>query len=67
MNDKNLIVTGSTGAAVMGVCCFTPLLVVGLGTTGLSAWLAWLDYILLPGLLFFLCIVGYGLWRLKST
>ncbi|MEE9545733.1 MAG: mercury resistance system transport protein MerF [Rhodospirillales bacterium] len=51
----------------MGLCCFTPLLVIGLGAVGLSAWLAWIDYILLPGLLIFLCLTGYGLWRLRSN
>jgi len=67
LKDKNLVKTGAAGAVVLGVCCFTPLLVVGLGAIGLSAWLAWADYILLPGLVIFLGLTGYGLWRLKSN
>ncbi len=51
----------------MALCCFTPLLVIILGTVGLSAWLAWLDYILLPGLAIFLLILGIGIWRLKKS
>lgn len=67
MKDKDIIKTGATGATVMGICCFTPILVIRLSTAGLSAWLAWLDYILLPGLVLFLALTGYGLWRLKSN
>ncbi len=43
MNDRKLVKTGAVGATVMGLCCFTPLLVIALGALGLSAWLAWLD------------------------
>lgn len=67
MNGRNLIKTGALGATTMGLCCFTPLLVIGLGAVGLSAWLAWLDYVLLPGLAASLIVLGYGIWRLKSS
>ncbi len=67
MKDRTLVKSGALGAAAMGLCCFTPLLVIGLGTVGLSAWLSWLDYVLLPGLAVSLMILGYGLWRLKSA
>lgn len=40
----------------MAVCCFTPLLVIVLGAVGLSSWLGWLDYVLLPGLALFLIL-----------
>jgi mercuric ion transport protein len=65
--DKNLVKTGAIGTAIMAVCCFTPVLVIGLGAVGLSAWLGWLDFVLIPGLLIFMCLLGFGLWRLKST
>ncbi len=65
--DKTLVKTGALGAGIMAACCFTPLLVIGLGAFGLSAWLGWLDFILLPGLFAFICLMGYGLWRLKSS
>ena len=67
MKDRTLVKSGALGAAAMGLYCFTPLLVIGLGTVGLSAWLSWLDYVLLPGLAVSLMILGYGLWRLKSA
>ena len=35
------------GSVIAALCCFTPILVIGLGVVGLSAWLGWLDYVLL--------------------
>ncbi len=61
MNDRTLVRTGLIGAAVAAVCCFTPVLVLLLGVVGLSAWLAWLDYVLLPMLVLF---VGITVWAL---
>lgn len=58
-----LLKTGLVGAAITGVCCFTPILVIGLGAVGLSTWLGWLDYVLLPALAVFLAITGYALGR----
>ncbi len=60
VKDKNFIKTGGVGAAIMGLCCFTPLLVVGLGAIGLSAWLAWVDYILFPSLFFSYTLAAPG-------
>lgn len=56
--------TGIAGSTVMAVCCFTPALVILLGAVGLSAWLAWLDYLLIPGLILFvgLTAVALPLW-----
>ncbi|MET4702314.1 mercuric ion transport protein [Constrictibacter sp. MBR-5] len=45
------------------ICCFTPVLVIALGAVGLSAWLDWIDYVLLPALALFLRLTAYGLWR----
>lgn len=59
MNAK-LLTTGLTGVVVAAVCCFTPVLVVGLGALGLSAWLGWLDYVLLPLLALFFGLAVYG-------
>jgi len=59
MRDK-LLTTGVIGTAVAAVCCFTPALVIVLGALGLSAWLAWLDYVLIPALLAFAALTGYA-------
>ena len=53
MNDKSLICTGAAGTVIAAVCCFTPALVILLGAVGLSAWLTWLDFVLLPALALF--------------
>src|SRR3546814_7303546 len=54
MNDRKLLGIGIVGSVVAALCCFTPILVVLLGAVGLSAMLGWLDYVLLPSLVFFL-------------
>lgn len=61
MNDRTLLRTGIIGTLIASVCCFTPLLVVVLGAVGLSAWLGWLDYVLLPALILFLALTAYAI------
>lgn len=61
--DRKLIATGITGTVMAALCCFTPVLVVLLGTVGLSAWLGWLDYVLFPALAFFIALTVYAVWR----
>lgn len=56
MNNPLLLRIGIVGTVVAAVCCFTPALVLALGAVGLSAWLGWLDYVLLPALVVFLAI-----------
>ena len=63
MSDRKLLGVGLGGSALAAVCCFTPALALLLGAVGLSAWLAWLDYVLLPALILFLGITGYALLR----
>jgi mercuric ion transport protein len=38
-----------------------------LGALGLSAWLAWLDYVLLPALVLFLGLTAYALVRRRRA
>lgn len=52
---------------ITAVCCFTPILAIGLGALGLSAWLAWLDFVLLPMLLGFAGVTAIGWWLKKSA
>jgi mercuric ion transport protein len=67
MTDRSLITTGVIGAALAAICCATPLLAVVLGGIGLSAWLAKADYIVMPGLLVGLGLVGLGLYRRRGA
>lgn len=62
MNDKTILRTGIIGSATAAICCFTPAPVLLLGAIGLSAWLAWLDYVLLPALVLFAALTAYGLF-----
>ncbi len=65
MNNRKLLGTGITGTVITAVCCFTPVLVIGLGVAGLSAWLAWLDYVLFPALFMFMGLSLFAFVRLK--
>lgn len=48
MNNRTLLKTASLSSLLLAVCCFTPALVVLLGALGLGAYVAGLDFILLP-------------------
>jgi len=61
MKDSTILTTGMFGTGIAAFCCFTPALVILLGVAGLSAWLAWLDDVLLPMLAPSLGITIYGL------
>lgn len=63
MNDRKLLTTGIIGAGVAAVCCLTPVLVVLLGVVGLSAAVGWLDYVLMPALVFFIGLTVYAVYR----
>ena len=65
MSDKGLLCTSAAGAGIAAICCFTPVLVILLGAVGLSAWLAWLDFVLLPALVLFLGLTGFALLRMQ--
>jgi mercuric ion transport protein len=54
---------GTWGAVVAAICCFTPVLVVGLGIVGLGILIPYLDYLLLPALGLFSVIAVFGLWQ----
>ena len=61
--DRKLIATGIVGTVIAALCCFTPVLVVLFGAVGLSAWLGWLDYVLLPAFAFFVALTVYATLR----
>ena len=65
MNDRTMLRTGIVGSAVAAICCFTPALVLLLGALGLTAWVGWLDYALLPVLALFIALTVVALLRLR--
>jgi len=66
MKDK-FLTTGIVGTIVAAICCFTPLLAWSPAAIGLSAELAYLDFVLLPALIVFVAMVGVVLWRHKQS
>lgn len=60
--DKKLLRTGSIGAAIALVCCFTPVLAGLLVFAGLSAFVGWLDYGLFPIFFASMGLVAYALY-----
>jgi mercuric ion transport protein len=66
MNDRTLLGVGVVGAAVAALCCFTPVLVVLASVVGLSAAVGYLDYVLLPALVFFIGLTVYAVRRRKA-
>lgn len=66
MDQRTLLRTGVVGTVVAAICCFTPLLVILLGVVGLSAWVGWLDFVLIPALVVFFGITIYALRRRRT-
>ena len=67
MRNKPLGWIGIVGAAAVGLCCATPILVVPLAAVGLSALTGYLDYVLLPAIAIFIAIAVYGFTRTAAT
>lgn len=55
-----LHIIGGVGAGITALCCFTPLLVVIMTGIGAAGAIAYLDYVLMPLLAFFLVLTGVG-------
>lgn len=66
MDNRTLLRTGVAGTVVAALCCATPVLVVLLGAVGLSGWVGWLDYALIPALVVFVGITIYTLRRRRA-
>ena len=65
-NPKTLLRVSVIGTVLVALCCCTPILVVLLGTLGLAALTGYLDYVLLPALVFFIGLTCYAVWRKKK-
>jgi mercuric ion transport protein len=61
-----LLKTGIIGSVIAALCCFTPVLVVLLGAVGLSSLVGYLDFVLLPALVLFVCITIYAMARMSK-
>jgi mercuric ion transport protein len=65
-NPKTLLRVSVIGTVLVALCCFTPILVILLATVGLAALTGYLDYVLLPTLVFFIGLTCYAVWRKKK-
>lgn len=48
MNEKTSLKASIISTIVAALCCFTPVLVIGMGAAGLSAWIGGIDYVVFP-------------------
>lgn len=64
-NPKVMIGIGGVGAVITALCCFTPVLVIALGSIGAGAAIAYLDMVLFPLLGLFLLILVVGILRYR--
>jgi len=67
MNNRKLLTTGIIGTTVAALCCFTPVLAILFGAVGLAALVGWLDYVLIPALIFFIGMTIYAVFRRYKT
>jgi mercuric ion transport protein len=67
--DQNtkLIGTGVVGALLSMLCCFTPVLVVLLSALGLTAFVAKVDYVLVPLFVASIALVTFALVRRRRS
>ena len=61
VQNTKLIGTGVTGAVLSMLCCLTPVLVLLLGALGLAAFVAKLDYVLIPVFVASIGLVIFGI------
>ena len=65
-NPENLLRVSVIGTVLVALCCFTPILVILLAAVGLAGLTGYLDYVLLPALVFFIGLTCYAVWRKKK-
>lgn len=65
--DALMLRTGIVGTIIAALCCFTPVLVILFGVIGLSAVIGYLDFVLLPALVFFIGLTAYALYRRRRV
>jgi mercuric ion transport protein len=67
MDANKCFKTGIWGSMIAAICCFTPILVIGLGLIGLAAFTPYLDYVLFPLLGLFLMVTLCGWLKQRRT
>lgn len=63
MDDRTILRLGIIGTIIIALCCFTPILVILVAVVGLSAITGYLDYVLVPALIFFVGLTIFAVRR----
>lgn len=66
VNANKYTKTGFWTALLAAICCFTPLLAAILSVTGLTALLAYADFVLLPAFGLGIILLLYGIYHRKT-
>lgn len=66
-DPTTLLRVGVIGTVLVALRCFTPILVVLLGSVGLAAFTVYLDIVLLPALIAFVALVVYAVGRQREA
>ncbi len=66
MGSNRLLYAGVLGSVIAALCCFTPVLVILFGVVGLSAITGYLDYVLIPALIFFIGLTIFAVWQRQA-
>lgn len=65
--SKKGLYTAIAGTVLVAICCATPVLVITLGATGLSAFTPYLDYVLMPALIILIIVAFISYKRYKKA
>lgn len=65
--SKKSLYAAIAGTVLVAICCATPVLVITLGTIGLSAFTPYLDYVLMPGLIILIIVAFVSYERYKKA
>lgn len=66
-SSDTLLKVAVGGAVVAALWCVTPVPVISFGVVGLSAFVAYLDYILIPALVVFIALIVYALRKKREA
>ncbi|MFK5925018.1 MAG: mercury resistance system transport protein MerF [Desulfuromusa sp.] len=64
---RNRFIAALAGTGAIALCCFTPILVLGVGLVGLSAITPYLDYVLFPALGIFILVAARAYQKWQSS
>lgn len=64
--SKKGLYASLAGTVLVALCCFTPVLVIGLSAVGLKLFVPYLDYVLLPAMVLMIIYSFYSYKKWKQ-